>query len=83
MSSSGFHAVGGADGGIERGVGGAQAVFAGRFERFVKLAQRPAVGLHDFVAQHPQRQRGLGHGADIFQCRDCGHGKVSNTVSEV
>ena len=84
MSSAGFHAVGGADGGVERGVGVAQAVFAGRFERFVKFAQRPAVVLHDFMAQGAQgHARHRPRRGFFSSVGDCGHGNVSNTVSEV
>ena len=42
--SARFHPIGDADGGVEGGLGVAQAVGAGGFEGAIEVAQRPAVG---------------------------------------
>ena len=52
-----LHAVGGADGGVEGGMGVAEAVGAGGFESAIEVAQGPTVGLHDLPAQGVQLMR--------------------------
>ena len=54
------HAVCGADGGVEGGLGVVEAVGAGGFEGAIEVAQGPAVGGHDLAAQGAQGAGGFG-----------------------
>ena len=49
-----LHPVGGADGGVEGGLGVAQAVGAGGFEGAIEVAQGPAVGGYDLAVGAPK-----------------------------
>jgi len=49
-----LHSVSGADGGVEGGVGVAEAVGAGGFEGAIEVAQGPAVGGRDLAAGTPK-----------------------------
>ena len=60
-----LHAVGGADGGVEGGMGGAEAVGAGGFEGAIEVAQGPAVGGHDLAAKRAQGTGGFGDRFDL------------------
>jgi hypothetical protein len=51
------HATGGADGGVEGGVGVAEAVGAGGFEGAIEFAQGPAVGGRDLAVGAPKVSR--------------------------
>ena len=58
-----LHAVGGADGGVEGGVGVAEAIDAGGFEGAIEVAQGLAVCGRDLAAQGPQGTDDPGDGA--------------------
>ena len=92
MSSVSLHPIGGADGGVEGGVGVAEAVGAGGFEGAIEVAQGPAVSGHDLAAQGAQGNGGFGDCANFARAEfgmrlaesvNCGQGKVSKTVSGV
>ena len=63
-----IHPVGGADGGVEGGLGVAEAVGAGGFEGAIEIAQGPAVGGHDLAAQGAQGNGGFGDRSDLGEC---------------
>jgi hypothetical protein len=61
-----FHAIGRTDGGVEGGLGVAEAVGASGFEGTIEVAQGPAFGGHDLATRGPQGTGGFGNSANLL-----------------